>query len=66
MSREVVRRGIELNVDDVAWFHEQYPKGSLSATLSMLLSKFREINTLTPNDYAKIAAEALTEELKAK
>ena len=55
-----------MNVDDIEWFNAQYPKGSLSATLSMLLTKFREANTFTPQDYARMAADALNEELKAK
>lgn len=66
MSREVIRKYIELNQDDVDWFEQQYPKGSLSAVVQMMLTKFREANTLTPADYAKIAADALTEELKSK
>jgi hypothetical protein len=66
MALEVIRKGIELNKDDVDWFNEQYPKGSLSAVLSMLLTKFREVNTHTPSDYARIAAEALTEDLNSK
>lgn len=66
MPRDVVRSRVELNADDVMWFGEHYPKGSLSATLSMLLSKFREANTFTPADYASMAADALNEELKSK
>jgi hypothetical protein len=66
MSRDVERKRIELNQDDIDWFETQYPKGSLSATLSMLFTKFREANTMTPADYAKIAAEALTEDLKSR
>lgn len=63
MAREVVRKHIELNGDDVAWFEQQYPKGSLSATLGMLFTKFREVNEHTPAEYAEIAARALSEEL---
>lgn len=66
MARDVIRKGIELNKDDVDWFNEQYPKGSLSATLSMLLEKFRAVNSYTPSDYADMAAKALTEELHKK
>lgn len=66
MAREVREKRVELNVDDIEWFNAQYPKGSLSATLSMLLTKFREVNTFTPQDYARLAAEALTEEIKSK
>jgi hypothetical protein len=66
MSLEVIRKGIELNKDDVDLFNEQYPKGSLSAVISMLFTKFREVNTYTPDDYAKIAAKALSEELHSK
>jgi hypothetical protein len=65
-ERNVIKKGIELNQDDVDWFNSQYPKGSLSAVLSMLLSKFRESNTLTPSDYVKIAVDALNEDMKSK
>jgi hypothetical protein len=66
MSREVIRKRIELNQDDVDWFDETYPEGSLSGIISMLFSKFRDANTMTPTDYAKIAAAALREELESK
>lgn len=66
MARDVIRKGIELNKDDVDWFEEQYPKGSLSATISMLFEKFRQSNTHTPSDYADMAVRALNEELQSK
>jgi|GraSoiStandDraft_4_1057263.scaffolds.fasta_scaffold120446_3 hypothetical protein len=66
MARNVVRKGIELDKDDVRWFNEQYPEGSLSGIISMLFSKFREANTHTPSDYAEIAARTLSEELNSK
>ena len=66
MARDIIRKGIELNKDDVDWFNQQYPKGSLSGVLSMLLEKFREANTHTPSDYASIAAKALSEELQKR
>lgn len=66
MSRDVTQKRIEFNQEDLDWFEVQYPKGSLSAVVSMLFTKFREANTFTPADYAKIAAEALSEELKSK
>ena len=62
MSRNVVRKRIELNEDTVDWFESQYPKGSLSATLSMLFDKFKEVNKATPAEYASLAAEAFNEE----
>lgn len=65
MSRNVIRKRVELNQDDVEWFETQYPEGSLGGIITMLFSKFREVNTLSPQDYAKIAAEALTEQMKS-
>jgi len=62
-QHDVIRKKIELNKDDVDWFEEQYPKASLGGILSMLLTKFREHNTHTPNDYAAMAAQALSEEV---
>lgn len=64
VERNVVRKKIELNQDDVDWFYSQYPDGSLSAIISMLLSKFRESNTATPADYVKLAVDAFNEETK--
>lgn len=58
------RLPVDLDPDDVAWFKQQYPNGSLSGTLSMLLSAFREVNQFTPKDYALKAAELLTERVK--
>lgn len=60
------RLPVELDSDDVEWFRQQYPNGSLSGTLSMLLHSFREVNTFTPKDYAMKAAELLTERLKER
>jgi hypothetical protein len=61
--RNVVRKRIELNQDTVDWFEATYPEGSLPATISMLFDKFREVNTLTPVQYAEAAARALSEEI---
>lgn len=62
MARNIARKRVELNQDTVDWFESTYPKGSLSATLSMLFDKFREVNTTTPAEYAKLAAAAFSEE----
>lgn len=62
MARNVIRKRIELNLETVNWFEAHYPEGSLSATLSMLFDKFREVNNATPAEYAKLAAEAFQEE----
>lgn len=61
--RNVVRKRIELNQDTVDWFETHYPEGSLPATISMLFDKFREVNTMTPSQYAEAAARALSEEM---
>jgi hypothetical protein len=62
MARNVVRKRIELNQDTVNWFEMTYPEGSLPATISMLFDKFREVNTTTPDEYARLAAVAFSEE----
>lgn len=58
-----IPKKVLLNEDDVEWFEKQYPKASLSWCLSMLLEKFRQQNTMTPADYAAMAAKELAEEL---
>ena len=63
MARNIVRKTVELNKEDIAWFEETYPHGSLSAMLQMLLGRFREITIHTPQEYADIAARALSEEI---
>ena len=63
MARNVVRKRIELNLDTVNWFEMHYPDGSLSATISILFDKFREVNTATPVEYAELAARAFSEEI---
>jgi hypothetical protein len=63
-SRNVVRKNTELNADNVEWFENAYPKGSLSPILSMLFDKFCESHQATPREYAEIAAKELAEDLK--
>ena len=61
MSRRV--NIIFSNEEDVQWFEEHYPKASLSWLCSVLLEKFRLVHTMTPSDYAEIAARELKDEL---
>lgn len=58
-KRAVVRRNVELVEEDLRWFHETYPTGSLTGVVSMLFSKFREVHDITPADYAALAAREL-------
>lgn len=60
----LVQRNVQLNQDDVDWFEQTYPKSSLSATLGLLLEKFRAVTEHTPAEYAEIAARELKEELE--
>lgn len=62
MARNVIRKRVELNLETVQWFNAHYPESSLPAILSMLFDKFKDVNSLTPSDYAKLAAEAFQEE----
>jgi hypothetical protein len=41
-----------------------YPGTSISALLSMLLTKFREVHALTPEEYAEIGAMELQKALR--
>jgi len=63
MSKPTARRVVELNTEDAEWFENQYPDGSYSWLFSMLLHEFRVANTHTPHDYARFAAEALTDKI---
>lgn len=55
------RYKLELLEDDVLWFRETHPDGSLSGVIMMLFSKYREVNTYTPKDYAALAVKELME-----
>lgn len=61
----VIQRNVQLNEDDVQWFERTYPKASLSATLGLLLEKYRRVTEFTPENYAEIAARELKEELES-
>lgn len=63
-QRNVIRKNVELNADNVEWFQRHYPQGSLAAMISMLFDKFVEANEKTPQEYAQIAAQELSEDLK--
>lgn len=57
------RVNISLDSDNVEWFNETYKGASLSWWINLLLQKSKEVMTTTPEDFARIAAEALKEEL---
>lgn len=64
MARETIRRYIDIDKEDAEWFDSQYPRGSMVGIVTLLLRKFREAHDRTPQDYARIAAEALAEDMK--
>lgn len=68
MPREIVRKTVELNADNIAWFQETYgaasSRASLSWVLDMLLTKFREAHTITPEELAAIGAAELKKMLQ--
>lgn len=66
MARNVINKRIELNSEDVDWFESHYPNGSLTGVISMLFTKFREANTMTPAEYADLAAKELSNEIYEK
>lgn len=64
MANELTtRKWIELNNVDVDWFNEHYTGSHLNWILSLLLEEFRKSHSLTPTDYAAIAAKSLEEKI---
>lgn len=63
-ERNVTRKNVELNTDNVEWFESHYPRGSMSTIISMLFDKFCETHQMTPKQYADLAVEELNEDLK--
>ena len=58
------RKMVDLSLENVEWYETHYPKASFSWILDLLLSNFREAQTLTPVDYASIAANKLDKDIK--
>lgn len=58
------RKLIELSKSNVEWYETNYPGQSFSWVLDLLLSKFRAAQTLTPADYAEIAANELAKDIR--
>lgn len=59
MPSEEVRRMIGLPRSEVEKFESRYGEGRLSWILTLLLAEFNLVGTLTPNDYAHLAARIL-------
>ena len=57
------RKLISLSKVNLKWFADKYGDASLSWICDLLLTKFREHNTMTPDKYAEIAAKELGGEL---
>lgn len=64
MARDTVRKSLDLSKDNVEWYYEMHPNGSLSGILDQLLQSYREVVDVSPKDYAKIAAEHLADQLR--
>ena len=62
--KQTTRKCVELNTVDVEWFESTYPEGSFSWILSMLLSEFKNATAQSPQDYAKLGAEAIKKMLQ--
>lgn len=58
------RKMVDLSTENVEWYELHYPKASFSWVLDLLLTNFREAQTLTPVDYASIAAKKLDNDIK--
>lgn len=59
----VVRKDVQLDEKNVAAFERHFPKSSLSWALDLLLEKFVEQYTHTPEEYAALASQELKEEI---
>jgi hypothetical protein len=55
---------VDLSEENVEWYEIHYPKGSFSWVLDLLLTNFRQAQTLTPVDYAAIAANKLDKDIR--
>ena len=56
---------VQLSDENVEWFEITYGKeASISWALDLLLSKFRELHTIAPIDYASIAATQLNRDIE--
>jgi hypothetical protein len=62
MPRNDLKVKLNLNREVVEKFREQYPTGSLTWVLNLLLEKFVSVN-VSPETYAEIAARELREEI---
>lgn len=66
MARNVVRKNVELSEENVNWYQQTFPGGSLSGILDQLLQFFREHTEHTPEEYARVAAQHLADGLKSR
>lgn len=63
MATETIRKNLELNKATVDWFYETYPDANLSAIISQLFDRFREVTDRTPEYYINLAVESLKDEI---
>lgn len=50
---------VEVDKEDIEWYHNTYPSGTYSWLFTMLLKEFRRIHHSTPADLAAIGAAEL-------
>lgn len=55
---------VTVDEDHVKWFEDKFQGASISWWINLLMEKGREVMTLTPEDYARLAAERLKESMK--
>lgn len=60
----MVKVHVSLDKNHVEWFYEKFQGASISWWLNMLMEKSHEVMETSPSEYAKLAAEALKEELR--
>ena len=58
-----IKMHVVLDKNHVEWFNETFKGASLSWWLNLLMEKGKEAMTVTPEEYARIAAERLKEDL---
>ncbi len=50
---------VEVDKEDIEWYHSTYPSGTYSWLFTMLLKEFRKVHHNTPGDLAAIGAAEL-------
>lgn len=62
--RNTIRKKLELSCENIDWYERAYPGGSLTALVDSLLEKFRLLHSTEVEDFPRLAAEQVKEEVR--